>query len=247
MRFFVSPKNWNPPHFLLEGEEAHHASRVMRVQQGTQVRVFQGEGEEWLAKVSKVEAKQVELTGINPIQSPQLPARLLLFQALPKAAKMEWIIQKAVELGVTEVIPIRAERSLVKLDALQAEKKQQKWQRTAMEAAKQSGHPLIPQIHLPHSLQQALSSFPVDLCLLTSLQQDTQPILTTLQQYQETHCSLPESIAVLIGPEGDFSFAEIEHCLQAKAKSVTLGPLVLRTETAAIASLSQLSAGLIAL
>lgn len=246
-RFFVDSRDWRPPQFILRGDEAHHAARVLRLEPGREVRVFQGEGQEWRARVRSVDEGRIELDGLEPIAEPVLPARLILLQALPKGAKMELIVQKAVELGVAEIRPIAAARSVMRLDDAQAAKKTAKWQRIALEAAKQCGHPLAPAVQPPGALTQSLDALAlegVELLLLTSLQDDTVPLLRALERSRAGRRRPPACIAVLIGPEGDFTQDEIATARAAGAVPVSLGPLVLRTETAALAALAQLGGGL---
>ena len=167
----------------------------------------------------------------------ELPSRIYLFQGLPKADKMELIIQKAVELGAYEIIPVETKRCVVKLDGKKAAKKVERWQQIAESAAKQSKRMLIPNVHQVLSFKEALKyAESMDIRLipyeLAKGMQETKEILAAIEQGQ--------SIGIFIGPEGGFEEKEVEAAISEGAKPITLGKRILRTETAGLAILSVL-------
>jgi 16S rRNA (uracil1498-N3)-methyltransferase len=172
-----------------------------------------------------------------------LRAKITLGQAIPKGKNMELIVQKATELGAAGIVPLLSERTVVALGAEEASKKQEKWQRTAVEACKQSGQNWLPEVSLPQTVEKFISSGPsADLLLIASLQPASRGIKEILAEATElAGGDRPASALVLIGPEGDFTPSETNQALTAGFLPLTLGPIVLRTETAAIYSLSVLA------
>jgi 16S rRNA (uracil1498-N3)-methyltransferase len=155
---------------------------------------------------------------------------------------MDLIIQKGVELGASLIIPILSDRTVVRLeDASDAVRKQERWQSIAVEACKQCGQNWVPEIGLPVTTKEFLSSSAkADLMLISSLQPGARPVKEVLAAYQNARGSLPGSVIVMVGPEGDFTPAETALARSAGATAITLGPIILRTETAAIYCLSVL-------
>ena len=163
-------------------------------------------------------------------------------QAIPKGKNMELIVEKATELGAAGIIPLLSERTVVSLKPDEATKKQEKWQRTAIGACKQCGQNWLPEVALPQSISAFLTHPPkADFLAIASLEADTKSIKDAIAEAAEKQGSLPTSAIVLIGPEGDFSLSETTQALAAGFRPLTLGPIVLRTETAAIYTLSVLS------
>jgi 16S rRNA (uracil1498-N3)-methyltransferase len=140
----------------LTGDEAKHCSQVMRRRVGDWIRVFDGKGTEAQAEIVSISAKRVEIRVLDKRRAAPPPVSLSLIQAIPKGANMELIIEKAVELGVNAIWPVLTERTVVKLDAKEAQKKQEKWQRVALEASKQCGQNWLPEVHLPETLGKVL-------------------------------------------------------------------------------------------
>jgi 16S rRNA (uracil1498-N3)-methyltransferase len=155
---------------------------------------------------------------------------------------MDLILQKGVELGASEIVPLLTSRTVVRMDdAADAERKRERWQQIALEACKQCGRNLVPQVALPATVERFLvNRSATDMLLLASLQADARPIKEALDLHAASRGSLPQSVAVLIGPEGDFTPEEITLLKEAGAVSVTLGPTILRAETAALYCLSVL-------
>jgi 16S rRNA (uracil1498-N3)-methyltransferase len=156
---------------------------------------------------------------------------------------MDLIVQKAVEIGAAEIAPIISDRTVVQLDAEGAAQRQGKWQQIAIEAAKQCGQNWLPRVHQPRKLSEFFSASDqrFDLRLIGSLQPDAQHLKKVLQAYSNEHADRPRTVLMLVGPEGDFTPAELALARGHNCQPITLGPIILRVETAAIYCLSVLS------
>ena len=148
-RFYISPEEWNPYSLVLTGDEAYHCREVMRHQEGDKLLAFNGQGSEAMASVKSISKENVVLETQNVTKAEKLPASLTLAQAVLKGKNMDLVLQKATELGVSRVVPLLSERTVVKLDAADKVKKQAKWQRVIIEACKQSGQNWLPPIEEP--------------------------------------------------------------------------------------------------
>jgi len=247
-RFHLAPNDW--PSATLTGSEAHHARDVLRLQPGARVTVFDGQGRAATAEITALDSSAVQLRTLQEAVTPPLRARITLAQAIPKGKNMDLIVQKAVEIGAAEIFPLLSARTVVHLDAESATQKQAKWQTVALEAAKQCGQNWLPQVNLPRTPDDffgAVSATSYDLCLIGSLQPGAQHLKKILAEYAEAHAGArPASVLMLIGPEGDFTPAEIALARSRGCAPLTLGPIILRVETAAIYCLSILSYELLA-
>lgn len=239
-RFFVEPHQIDEAAHQIHiiGTDVNHISNVLRMKQGEKVWISDGGQKEYRCAIEAFSADEV-LLHIIYAQEPdyELPSRIYLFQGLPKADKMELIIQKAVELGAYEIIPVETKRCVVKLDGKKAAKKVERWQQIAESAAKQSKRMLIPNVHQVLSFKEALKyAESMDIRLipyeLAKGMQETKEILAAIEQGQ--------SIGIFIGPEGGFEEKEVETAISEGAKPITLGKRILRTETAGLAILSVL-------
>jgi len=242
-RFYISPELWVPDALALSGGEAHHARDVLRLKPGARVVVFNGAGHEVTAEVLEVKRERVSLRKLHETRTQPLPCRVTLAQAIPKGKNMELIVQKAVELGVAEIVPLISERTVVQLDGGSAEQKQTKWQSVAIEAAKQCGQNWLPQVQRPRTPREFFSAGTpsADLQLIGSLQTDARHLKTVLGEYEAEHARRPPSVLICVGPEGDFTPAELSLARANGCQPITLGPIILRVETAAIYCLSVLS------
>ena len=214
---------------------AHHAW-VVRLQPGAALTLFNGDGGEYAAELATLDRKSASarIQGFIARES-ELPYEITLVQALPEAAKMDWIIEKAVEMGVAAIQPLAAQRSVVRLSGERAEKRQAHWQAVIVAASEQSGRNrlarLAPLVDLPRALEQAAAGR----CILLS------PRATqTLADW--AHGQPPQALALMVGPEGGFTDQEQDAAIAAGALPLSMGPRVLRTETAALAALSMLQA-----
>lgn len=239
-RFFVEPYQIDEEnhHIHINGTDVNHIANVLRMKTGEELWISDGGKKEYRCTIEAISQDEV-LLHIIYAQEPdyELPSRLYLFQGLPKADKMELIIQKAVELGVYEVIPVETKRCVVKLDGKKAAKKVGRWQQIAESAAKQSKRMLIPNVHQVLSFKEALKyAESMDVRLipyeLAKGMQETKEILSEIRPGQ--------SVGIFIGPEGGFEEKEVETAISEGAKPITLGRRILRTETAGLAILSVL-------
>jgi 16S rRNA (uracil1498-N3)-methyltransferase len=227
---------------VLSPEESHHLVVVNRARTGDTVVAFDGRGGEWIcdlvgdrknAAVLKVRSKQ---------QLKPLPFSITLGQALPKGPCMDAIVRKATEIGAECIVPLTSERTQVHLDSDRSERKLEKWQTAALEAAKQCGNPFLPEIRPMQSAEAFLASAGgYDLKLIASLHPGAKSLKTVLAAFRVAQGRPPKKVLWLVGPEGDFSPAEMSLAQTAGFEPITLGPLVLRCETAAAYALSILS------
>ena len=241
-RFYLPPEQCDARLVVLRDQEARHTRQVLRLERGAQVVVLDGQGGHQLCKVRNAARDRVELGVLEHRSIPPLPYRLTLFQAMPKGKTFDTIVQKATELGAWRVVPLLTERVVTRLEGVSAGPKVEHWQRTAIEAIKQCGSAWLPQIDPPQPLRQCLERPErEDLSLVASLQSGSDHPRRVLQTFRAQHGRAPQTVAVWIGPEGDFTPAELEAIQSSGAVPVTLGSLVLRADTAAIYCLSILS------
>lgn len=241
-RFYLPPEDCQSPLLALRDREAHHASQVLRVAPGDQVVVLDGAGQQIACEVKDTRRDQVSLRVLQRNSFPPLPCQITLLQAVPKAKLIEDIIQKATELGVHRIVPLLTERVVTHLSDAGAEAKAAKWQLTAIEAIKQCGNPWLPRIEVPTTPQSFLArheSF--DLSLIGALLEDRRYPREWIEQFVREHQRRPRTVSIWIGPEGDFTPAELALAKSSGARPISLGRLVLRCETAAIYCLSILN------
>ena len=241
-RFYIPPNEWNPDAPILTGSEAHHARTVLRLQPGDKAVLFNGQGREITAEITALHPREITLRKLHESDTPPLRCRITLGQAIPKGKNMDLIVQKAVEIGAAAIVPLISDRTIVRLEAAEAAQKQQKWQTIAIEAAKQCGQNWLPEVGAPRSVAQFFAAtHPFDLQLIGSLQSDALQLKQILADYSAEHGRRPASVLMLIGPEGDFTPAELNLARSHGCRPITLGPIILRVETAAIYCLSVFS------
>lgn len=241
-RFYLPPGQCQGESLWLDGREAHHAIDVLRIQREETVLVLDGAGTECRCEVSQCSRRQVELRVLERHFLPPLPYDITLLQAVPKGKILESIIQKATELGATRIVPLLSDRVAVRLDDESATQKQLKWQLVAIEAIKQCGSAWLPRVEKPTAPSEfLLRGEAFDLPMIASLQPGSLHAREYFDQYLQNHGKAPHRVCIWVGPEGDFTPDEVSMVIAAGARPITLGRLVLRSETAATFCLSILN------
>ena len=234
--FFVTPDQVKEDFIYIEGSDVNHVKNVLRMKLGEELEICDGNNKKYLCEIEEMTSAYIcarikEELGVDT----ELPSKLYLFQGLPKSDKMEFIIQKAVELGAYEIIPVVTKRAVVKLDEKKAGKKIERWNSISEGGAKQSGRSFIPKVTQVMSWKEALEyAKALDVILipyeLAEGMAETKRIISTIEKGQ--------SVGIFIGPEGGFETAEVESAMEMGAKAITLGKRILRTETAGLTTLS---------
>ncbi len=234
--FFVTPGQITEEKIFIKGSDVNHIKNVLRMKAGEEVCISGGTDKGYLCKIESLSSEEVVMHIIEETEAnTELPSRLYLFQGLPKSDKMEWIIQKAVELGVYEIIPVVTKRAVVKLDEKKSAKKTERWNAIAEGGAKQSGRNLIPKVKEAMSYREAIEyAKKLDVVLIPY------ELATEMQKTRQVISGIKpgDSVGIFIGPEGGFEEAEAAYAVENGAKCLTLGKRILRTETAGLAVLS---------
>lgn len=234
-RFFVKKDDIADNTAIVSGEDVKHISRVLRMAPGDNVMLCDGEGYQYLAEIADISKEQVNLNILSAEKCAAEPAqRITLYQGLPKGDKMELIIQKCVELGISEIVPVAAERSVVKIKPGEFGSKRTRYQRVAYEAAKQSGRGIIPVIADLAAFKSA-DMTRHDLIIIAYEDEKGNTLKSLLRANP-----MAKDIAIVIGPEGGLEKAEVDMLVQKGGAAVTLGPRILRTETAGMAALAMI-------
>lgn len=238
-KFFVEPSQIQDKRIVITGSDVNHIKNVLRMKIGEEIAVSNGiDNREYRCGIEEYTDHEVvcKLRFVKE-DRVELPAQIYLFQGLPKADKMELIIQKAIELGAYEVIPVAAKRCVVKLDDKKAAAKVSRWKGIAEAAAKQSKRGVIPDVHSVMSMREAIEyARNMDVKLIPyELAEDMERTKSAIEAVGSG-----EKIAVFIGPEGGFEESEIQAALEAGIEPVTLGKRILRTETAGLTVLAWL-------
>ncbi len=235
-RFYVQPSS-NHTCKIVEPDDIKHISKVLRLTNGDHLEICDGKGNEYFGTITAVGQSGIDLKLTGPLEIPrELPAEIWLFQGITKGQKWDYLIQKAVEAGVHHIVPVAMHRSVSKISDEKADKKTDRWQKIADEAAKQSKRGVLPQFHSPLSFKEALA-----------MQADFDLVLTAFEGERENKLKTvadrvvsSKRIALWVGPEGGIELKEAE-ALAAVGPLITLGHRILRTETAPVVLLAQLS------
>lgn len=236
-QFFIDDSQIGKEYVTITGSDVNHIKNVLRMRIGEKIRVSSASGQDFYCSIAEVADEFVQADILDEeAASTELPSKIYLFQALPKGDRMEYVIQKAVELGVYEIIPVSMKYCVVKLDEKKAANRVKRWQAISESAAKQSKRSMIPQVHPVMSFKEAVSyARTCDLCLVPY--ENERGMSATAQALKKV---VPgTSISVLIGPEGGFADGEIEE-VRSDMEILSLGKRILRTDTAAICTMSML-------
>lgn len=253
-RFFVEPQQLKQGQVTITGQDAKHLGKVLRLESGDEIQVFDGSGTEYLVKLLEVKPAQAVGQIIEEVKADsEPPIKVSLVQALPKQGKMELIVQKCTELGVTSIYPLETTRSVVKLAGAKGKEKAERWQKVAIEAVKQCGRSKIPLVFPPQTLDSFLqylssannndlsekgrSQVSKEIIMLWE-GEATQGFKQVLNRWEEEQVK-PE-LFILIGPEGGFAVEEVDKVLAWGGHVAGLGPRILRTETAGLVALSNI-------
>ena len=249
-RHLVTPDALLADTCVLGKEEARHLQTVLRVKPGDMIQLFDGQGRTRTATVTIVEKHSLTLTAVEPVVShPKASCAITLFVCVSKGKHMDWTLEKAVELGVARIVPVISDRTIVRVDADDREAKADRWMRIAEEAARQSGRAWLPEILTPRSFKESLAlvqqTTPTFVAALTPAAKPLRDFLfpppSSLLPATSSLLPPPSQAGWFVGPEGDFTTEELKSLLAAGATPVSLGPLVLRAETACLYGLCALN------
>ena len=254
-RFFVEAESIKKNQVTIKGSEARHIAQVLRLGEKDKIKVFTGTRREYLTEIIQVSKKEVIGRILKESRLDTEPSiEITLLQGLPKSDKMDFIVQKVTELGVKRIIPVITQRTIVRLDKEKAEKRRNRWQRIALEAAKQSGRAIIPEVRKVIPFIQALNNLnrenlnliPWEEETSTSLKEVLKPITDhpspegSGQDLSRANARGRSPITVFIGPEGGFTPEEVRIAREKGVLPVSLGPRLLRTETAGLVTLAMI-------
>lgn len=234
-RFFI-PQLFNEE-MRITGVDAKHISKVLRMQIGDRLQIVSDDGVSALAEVAAIDGECVDVHIIEKLAESHEPrVKITLAQGLAKGEKMDFIIQKAVELGAYAVAPVAMEHSVVRLDGPKADKKVERWQKIAESAAKQSKRDIIPVVQPVQTMKQMLDNNPCSTKLIAYECEDRLSLKTALQEAEAAQGIT--DLLLIIGPEGGISEHELELARQSGARPVSLGRRILRAETAGLVAMS---------
>lgn len=229
-RYFVNPEQLNKDRVNITGDDVHHISKVMRYKAGDKIICSNGNGIDVIAEIKEITAQQVECVVVSTIEeSNEAKVNITLAQSLPKADKMELIIQKGTEVGVSSFIPFVSQRTVVQLNEKKEQKKLERWHKIAKEAAEQAHRSIVPEIYSVLSWKELLIRFKQETTLI-AYEKETSTALYQMVEENSQH----KSFLIVIGPEGGFTEEEIKQAEEAGAISISLGKRILRAETAGI-------------
>ena len=237
-RFFVPTENIADNEIKITSGDAAHISRVLRLKTGDELTICDGRGFDYAAKICEIGAGEIICSVTEKRRSESEPnVAVTLYQGIPKASKMDYIIQKTTELGVGKIVPVAMARCVSKIDDGKTEaKKLERWNKIAKEAAQQSQRGIVPEVCAVMTFDEAIAAMKEsDLCFAPYECEDECGLKNTLLSVEK-----PENVSFMIGPEGGFDLAEIEKLKSANIPTVTLGPRILRTETAGEAVLAMM-------
>ncbi len=241
-KFFTPRENITDTTIIIDNEDAKHIERVLRLGVGDEIMVCDGRGIDYRAKISEINKSCIICDILSSEKCDTEPGiKVTLYQGIPKASKMDYIIQKTTELGITRIVPVTLSRCVVKLENRNAEKKKvERWKKIAYEAAKQSGRGVIPEVSMPMTLEEAIVDMKRADLAFAPYECEAN---TRLYDVIENNSGV-DTVSFMIGPEGGFDITETQKLTDAGITTITLGRRILRTETAGEAVLAMLMYGL---
>lgn len=234
-KFFIDKSQITEKTAVVIGSDVSHIARVLRMGEGDNLLLCDGEGFDYEVRILSVSKDEIltEILSSYPCKNEPM-TEVTLYQGIPKQGKMEWIIEKCTEMGVSTIVPVQMTRSVVKLTTEQAEKKIERWQKTAREAAKQCGRGKIPKVTMPITIKELVQADLPEFLLFPYEEERTSSVREALSQ------KTAGTAGIFIGPEGGFDPDEAALLQKMGAHTVSLGPRILRTETAGLATLTML-------
>lgn len=233
-RFFI--KNSLSEEIIINDQDAHHISKVLRLQAGDTIAVIDPDGRAGIAQIKQCSTDHVNLVLQGVLEeTKEAPIQVCLAQGLPKSDKMDYIIQKAVELGIATVYPVQMDRSVVQYDASKKKARRERWQKISEEAAKQCGRSLVPSVEPIQNLDELFSHIPDDVTIIMLYEGQAEKGFRQILEEKPAAAYL-----LLVGPEGGFSNKEVAAAQKHGASVVTMGPRILRTETASLAAIAMI-------
>ncbi len=246
-RFFCPPESIKSDRIYIKGKEAHHILDVMRLKTSDKVITFDGTGKEYTATIEKASNQEVVLKIVSTKDRRQEPGyKVTLACAIPKKSKMDYIVEKSTELGVDTIIPIITTRTIVRLDKEKKLTQRLRWRKIAVAASKQCGRNTVPEVEMPQTLKGLLDRVKgYDLAILACLEDkrmDFREVINrNISDFRKKYTSESKGVIIFIGPEGGFTPEEIKNAKSAGCSSISLGYTVLKTDTAAVATLAILA------
>lgn len=234
-KFFVNSENIVGNRICINGDDVNHIYKVLRLRENDEILISNGKGKEYISRIMEINKREVVcevVEGFDNTSEP--PVNITLYQGLPKAQKMELIIQKCVEIGVVRIQPVITQRVVVKIDGKDISNKIDRWNKIAEEAAKQSNRGILPEVLPPVSFESAVDELKsMDIAVIPYEKEKKQGLRDVFNN--TSSCG---TIGILIGPEGGFEESEVALCIKEGVKPITLGPRILRTETAGMVASS---------
>lgn len=227
--FYIPKNNICSGKFRLEKDESHHLIEVKRCKKGSKIQLFDGEGTSYSAEVTSVEKGFLSGIILEEIKSPQTLKEITLYSAIPKGDRFDWLIEKSAEIGVKSIVPIITQRSVIKEFP---DHKNDRWTRLSQAASKQSGRTDIMNIAKPADFFEIVGKLPKDCCSIIPWEAEDSASIKGISEKIQNSCK----INIFIGPEGGFTMQEVEYAKKVGLISVSLGPSILRVETAALVS-----------
>lgn len=235
-RFFVDACDTKGKSIVITGEDVNHIKNVLRLKIGDEITINDKENIDYICNISSFDDGAVVADIVDVMKNAaELPVKIVLFQGLPKLDKLEFIIQKAVELGVSEIVPVVTKRSIVKVDPKKEEKKLARYQAIATSAAKQSGRGVVPEVKAFMSYKEAIK-YAASLDMTIIPYEEAKGVKYSKEVIKSIKGK--ESLGIFIGPEGGFAKEEVDLAMENGASAITLGHRILRTETAGLTTLS---------
>jgi len=234
-RYFVAPEQLKQDQIVIMGDDVHHLKNVMRCQPGDEIICCAGEGEDHLAEIELITAKEVIARVKKTFPSIGEPnVHVTVAQSIPKGDKWEWVLQKGTEIGAVRFVPFISERTIVKIDARKQDKKVERWRKIAKEAAEQAHRGRIPEVSAPLTWTEMLAKAKQAETAWICYEKGGKPLKAVWKE------ALARDIFLIVGPEGGFTEREVAEALEAGIQPITLGPRILRTETAPLVALTSI-------